>query len=90
MTTTTRWQEDGERGGLNVHKSRTGWVVESWSIVTGDRSGWRVLVPWALAEYGSDVDLHSDHNDYVSVGRYIAAVAISGLGRVLRRGHIVR
>lgn len=87
---------DGERGGYSLTRSERGWIVESWSRVTGDTTGRRVLVPYGTpAPVGEfvrqGVDPEVAINEFTTYGQWLAEYARRGDGvRVLARGREVR
>jgi len=99
------YTSDGERGGYTAREGLRGWVVEGWSRVAGERTGWRCLVSYAppfepslrldgLASGPGGAVVHAEMI-YEAARQAIAAGAPVGkpliLGvRVLRRGHVVR
>ena len=83
-----RWEHKTEWRHVKIRAGKTGWLVESWSRVSGERTGRRVLIP-----YGPEVplrgdDLYTDWNECLSRGLMLAALARDG--RALDHGRLVQ
>jgi len=99
------YTSDGERGGYTAREGLRGWVVEGWSRVAGERTGWRCLVSYAppfepslrldgLASGPGGAVVHAEMiyeaaSQAIAAGAPVGKALILGV-RVLRRGHVVR
>jgi hypothetical protein len=99
------YTSEGERGGYTVREGLKGWIVDSWSRETGERTGWAAVVAYAsawprttvLADPVSDSPGAATEAECLVHEACRAVVsnqrpgdtAIAGV-RVLSRGHIVR
>ena len=87
---------DGAWGGYTVTKSAKGFRVARWSRVRGELTDDKYFMPYGTAGYGKDADLHTMHNQTMTVGAFLYHVATgSSIGcwdsvRVIRKGHILQ
>ena len=82
------YQSNGEWSGFSVRQSCTGYVVNGWSRIEGERDGWRALLPFS-ADFPVDMELSAKWNDSFENGFAIGMVA-RHRGRMLRKGTIVQ
>lgn len=91
------YEKSGEWCGFTVRTTPNGWLVDFWSRTTGERTGERYLIKYDKLQsstnknavnYDSTTDLKSDHNEWMTVGEFIAYV-VRGSGRCLKRGIVV-
>lgn len=80
MSTTDRYEANGEWSGLTAWRAPKGWIIEKWTAVQGDRTGGRYLIPYDLI----DLDEPLDNDDL------IALWAIIDQGKRLRMGILVQ
>lgn len=86
------YEHRGEWGGYTVREGLKGWIVDQWSAIQGERTGWRGLLPYYHAPRDRRLDQPIN-----AIGTLLAELVreltrtrdIDGV-RVLRRGHIVR
>jgi hypothetical protein len=84
--------KSGEWGGYTVREGLKGWVVEEWSLVQGQRSGWRALLPYS-DDFPRDLDLARRRNDSPGSATEAEAILLAAHDpgvRILRRGRIVQ
>lgn len=82
------YDRNGDNGGVSIHKTKTAWIVNTWSRVQGDMTGCRYR--WVYDErMPQDYDLAGQHNDYMSNADYLVHCAVS-YGRCCKRGHVVQ
>jgi hypothetical protein len=80
------YKHDGEWTSFTIHESRTGWVVNYSTGISGCITGWRTLVPYGFRGYQRGQDLQAMHNESTGVWEVI----LWGNGRILRKGQVVR
>lgn len=56
MSTTDRYEEDGDWSGLAAWRTKKGWVIENWSSVQGDITQARYLIPARLVNLEEPLD----------------------------------
>jgi len=99
------YEDKGEWSGYTVREGLKGWIVEGWSYMTGERSGWRYVVAYSatwprttvLAEAVSDYPGAATHAEClmrearsaITAGAQAWETPIAGV-RCLSRGHVVR
>jgi len=82
------YRYDGDSGGFSIRRSAGGWIVESWSMTSGDVSGRSVLVPYSRVRSGIDPDKAiNDHG--TTYAQLLMEHSRDERLRVLRRGHTV-
>jgi hypothetical protein len=84
-----------EFGGYKVRKAATGFVVEFWSAVQGQRTDDKYLLPYGTGGYGHtferDTDLSAQVNDITTYGdALIQALRDGAPHKVLNKGRIVQ
>lgn len=78
----------GEWSEYTVREGKTGWIVEGESRITGNRTGYKILIPYSRSVYQAGADLNGVHNDLMTVGEYIYDER--HFGKWLNRGQIVK
>jgi hypothetical protein len=78
----------GEWTEYTVREGDNGWIIEGVSRIQGNRTGYKVIVPFDKSLYKKGQDLNAEHNDFMTVAEYIQGAEYS-LGKVLRKGHVV-
>ncbi|MBE7488975.1 hypothetical protein HS121_12045 [bacterium] len=58
MSTTDRYEANGDWSGLSAWRSSTGrgWIIEGWSRVQGDRTQARYFIPDSLVNLEEPLD----------------------------------
>ena len=88
MSTNT-YKRNGEWSGYSIHEAATGFVVDFWSRVQGQRDSLRFLVPYT-AQFPKGLDLAAMWNDSTTNGEALAYIGTFNPRRkVLVRGLIV-
>lgn len=87
-----KYVKENDRGGFSVGKGEKGFVVKTWSRVTGEVTGRRMHVPYGAAFNGlalkPSCDFNAPFNNAMTLGDAIAAASPDG--RVLRTGMVVQ
>jgi len=84
------YTQDGEWSGYTVREGLRGWIVETWSRVTGTSDGQRLLVVYT-PEVPRSLRLDAPINECSIGADLVREISRQAEGvRVLRRGHIIR
>lgn len=79
------YEKEWDWGGIDITKTKKGWVVEGWSRMQGCMTNYRYLVkPWPGMTH--DTDLNADWNDWMENGEIIADRAIEQPDKILSKG----
>jgi len=82
-----RFVSGGEWSGIAIHEMKNGWVVETWSRISGQMTGVKYTVPFNRS-FPSGTDLYEEWNEGTTKG--VALYERSSPGRILRKGIRVR
>ena len=84
--------KENDRGGFSVSKAKKGFVVKTWSRVTGAVTDRRMHVPYGTVFNGlaleEDYNFATPFNNGLTLGDAIAAASLDG--NVLRTGMVVQ
>jgi len=79
----------GETGGYSVRSSVKGWIVETWSRVSGQVSGRKVLVPYRDWPACIDLDQPGLYGTPTAAEHLVRVARYPECSRTLRRGEAV-